>query len=426
MRFEGATASRLLTVGFIAAALVSGAWLGLNQMMGAASGLDRVENLTLDWRFLLAGARPAPPGVVIVAIDDQTLSEAEVHALSRETLARLVRAIVDFHPRQSRSISRSRIPKARKKTRNSQTLSDRQRASSPRSEFLARANFQVNSLSQIIGAVGRLGFRAQAVGGSLADRRNPGRYANGTRQCVDGLSGIPRYVPMIFEIPDGVAPSFALAAVSASVGADPVFGPDRIELAGRTTKTDLGYHLPIRYYGPAGSFRRYSAAAPARRRRCGIPSRSGCRRRDDCGGSRRYFCDAIRPGRARRRYFRDRDQQSFERRHIGADAVDPSDRRGDGGRAPRRDDRAHSHAAGSGRPRPRRFGLSILGGRGLSCLCQRLLAQHGFASCDERTADRRLYWRPIPRRAPFGTKVSRGKGDAGQVSVAASGRPPAP
>ena len=73
-------------------------------------------------------------------------------------------------------------------------------------------------------------------------------------------SGIPRYVPMIFEIPDGVAPSFALAAVSAAVRADPVFGPDRIEVAGRTAKTDLGYHLPIRYYGPAGSFRRYSAA----------------------------------------------------------------------------------------------------------------------------------------------------------------------
>ena len=60
MRFEGATASRLLTGGFIAAGLVSGVWLGLNQMMGVASGLDRIENLTLDWRFLLAGARPAP------------------------------------------------------------------------------------------------------------------------------------------------------------------------------------------------------------------------------------------------------------------------------------------------------------------------------------------------------------------------------
>ena len=97
MRFEGGTASRLLTGGFIAAGLVSGIWLGRNQMMGVASGLDRIENLTLDWRFLLAGARPAPPGVVIVAIDDQTLSEG--HNLSRETLARIVRAIGDFHPR---------------------------------------------------------------------------------------------------------------------------------------------------------------------------------------------------------------------------------------------------------------------------------------------------------------------------------------
>ena len=74
MRFGDATPSRLLTGGFVAAALVSGAWLGLNHVMGTASGLDRIENLTLDWRFLLAGARPAPPGVVIVAIDDQTLS----------------------------------------------------------------------------------------------------------------------------------------------------------------------------------------------------------------------------------------------------------------------------------------------------------------------------------------------------------------
>jgi adenylate cyclase len=83
MRLEGATASRLLTSGFVAAALVCGAWLGLKQTRGVASGLDRVEDLTLDWRFLLAGARPAPPGVVIVAIDDQTLREAEGHNLSR-------------------------------------------------------------------------------------------------------------------------------------------------------------------------------------------------------------------------------------------------------------------------------------------------------------------------------------------------------
>ena len=73
-------------------------------------------------------------------------------------------------------------------------------------------------------------------------------------------SGIPRYIPMIYQIPDGVMPSFALAAASAALGTEPVVGPDRIELAGQTTQTDLGYHMPLRYYGPAGSFRRLSAA----------------------------------------------------------------------------------------------------------------------------------------------------------------------
>ena len=60
--------SRLLTGAFLAAALVVGAALGAQEINGLASPLDRIENLTLDWRFLLAGARPAPSGVVIVAI----------------------------------------------------------------------------------------------------------------------------------------------------------------------------------------------------------------------------------------------------------------------------------------------------------------------------------------------------------------------
>src|ERR1700687_2618486 len=99
MRLEGAAAPRLLTGVFIAAGLASGAWLGFDHILGVASALDRVEKLTLHWRVLRAGAPPAPPGVVIVAIDDQTLSEAEDHALTRKTLARVVRVVGESHPR---------------------------------------------------------------------------------------------------------------------------------------------------------------------------------------------------------------------------------------------------------------------------------------------------------------------------------------
>src|SRR5271168_5664759 len=99
MQTERPGPSWLVTGGFLAAALVFGAGLGAQEINGVASGLDRVENLTLDWRFLLAGARPAPPGIVIVAIDDQTVDDAGGQPPSRETLARIVRAIVEAQPR---------------------------------------------------------------------------------------------------------------------------------------------------------------------------------------------------------------------------------------------------------------------------------------------------------------------------------------
>ena len=40
--------------------VVVGVGLGALEINGMASPLDRIETLTLDWRFLLAGARPAP------------------------------------------------------------------------------------------------------------------------------------------------------------------------------------------------------------------------------------------------------------------------------------------------------------------------------------------------------------------------------
>src|ERR1700734_3610648 len=99
MAIERPGLSWLLTGGFLAAAGVAGAALGALELNGVASPLDRIENLTLDWRFLLAGARPAPAGVVIVAIDDEALSEAGRDAPPREMMARLVRALASFHPR---------------------------------------------------------------------------------------------------------------------------------------------------------------------------------------------------------------------------------------------------------------------------------------------------------------------------------------
>jgi adenylate cyclase len=57
-----------------------------------------------------------------------------------------------------------------------------------------------------------------------------------------------------------VVPSFALAAASEGLTTPPVLGKDRIEIAGQSRGMDLGYHMPVRFYGPAGSFKRISAA----------------------------------------------------------------------------------------------------------------------------------------------------------------------
>jgi adenylate cyclase len=246
--------SRLLTGAFLAAALLIGAALGALEINGLASPVDRIENVTLDWRFLLAGARPAPPGVVIVAIDDEALSEAGGDAPTREMMARIVRALTGFHPR-SIAIDIAFL--------------------NPRSEEgdaeLANA---LKAAPTVVAAIGV--FDPVASSGRATEPRDLAlapkpssvlwpidSIRDATQVGLANVStdsgGVPRYIPMIYQTPDGVAPSFALAAASEGLDAQPILGPDRIEIAGQSRGMDLGYHMPVRFYGPAGSFKRISA-----------------------------------------------------------------------------------------------------------------------------------------------------------------------
>jgi len=54
--------------------------------------------LTLDWRFLAAGAKPAPRGVVIAAVDDETLRDVGGYPLPRDVLAKIILAIAQHGP----------------------------------------------------------------------------------------------------------------------------------------------------------------------------------------------------------------------------------------------------------------------------------------------------------------------------------------
>lgn len=254
MAIERPGPSWLLTGGFLAAAVIAGAALGALELNGVASPLDRIENLTLDWRFLLAGARPAPAGVVIVAIDDEALSEAGSDAPPREMMARLVPALARFHPR---AIA---IDIAFLNSKDEATDAE-----------LARA---LKAAPAVVAAIGVFDPADRSGGetepGDLALAPKPSSVLwpieairdaaqVGLANVSTDSSGVPRYIPMIYQTPDGVLPSFALAAASQALEVEPVFGPDRIELAGRSREMDLGYHMPVRFYGPEGSFRRISA-----------------------------------------------------------------------------------------------------------------------------------------------------------------------
>jgi len=241
-----------LTGAFAAAGLLIGGWVGLGEMRSAASALDRVETLTLDWRFLLAGPRPAPDDVVVVAIDDETLSAADGHAPSRALTARIVAALASFAPRVvALDIA---FPDAKEGDAE-----------------LAAALKAVPSVVAAIALFGESEALPRAAS-ELALTPRPTRILWPTQTIADAVreigianvstdrSGVPRYIPLLFAIPGGAAPALALAAVSVAAGEDPVVGEDAVTLAGRTISLDLGYHLPLRFYGPSPSVQRISAA----------------------------------------------------------------------------------------------------------------------------------------------------------------------
>jgi len=261
MRVGRPSVATVLTCSFALLGLVWGGFLGLRQVEGIGSSLDSVENLTVDWRFALAGPRPAPRGVVIAAIDDETVREAGAYPLPRNILARIIRGLAALNP-QVIAIDVAFLD-----------------AGQPEVDAeLAAALRSTRSVIAAIGLFDRNGA-AQApklTSDALAQTPSPSSVlwptANIRAAAKVGLvnvatdaAGIPRYIPMIYRAGDNVIPSFALAAASAALDTEPVLGLETIKLAARNTSTDLGFHLPIRYYGPGGSIPHFSAARILRR-----------------------------------------------------------------------------------------------------------------------------------------------------------------
>jgi adenylate cyclase len=245
----------LLTCTFVLIGLTWGGFLGARQVAGTGSVLDRWENLTVDRRFQLAGARPAPRGVVIVAIDDETVREAGRYPLPRQMLAKIVRALA-AHEALAVAVDLLFFE-------SSDADADRELADA------------LHATRSVVAAVGVFDADAPTTAGTasgaLADVPHPSSIMwpiaavrDASRPALVNLAtdaaGVPRYVPMIFQAGDAIIPSFVLATASLALNSEPVLGPGTLKLAMRTAHMDFGYHLPIRYYGPRDTIRRLSAA----------------------------------------------------------------------------------------------------------------------------------------------------------------------
>jgi adenylate cyclase len=244
----------LLTAAFVLAGVLWGGFLGLRQINGLDVGLDRVEYLTLDWRFLLAGVRPAPRGVVIAAVDDETLRELGGFPVPRDALAKIVAKLASYGPQ---AIAIDMLFLEPTKPESDAALGQALRAG-----------------PAVVGAVGVFDSSGARWRIDLDDADHIPAPANvlwpiaairdaartGLVNLTTDNSGVPRFAPMIFQTGDALVPSFALAAASTALNTEPVFGRDVLKLAARTVHLDLGYHLPIRYYGPRGTIRQFSIA----------------------------------------------------------------------------------------------------------------------------------------------------------------------
>lgn len=244
---------RALTIAGLVAAAVWGSCLALWHGEGRATLLDRVEAPLLDLRFLLAGPRPAPRDIVIVAIDDEAVKEAGAYPFPRPLVAKLVTALARHAPKVIALDILFIDPGPPEADR---ALAD-----------------ALRSARTVIAAAALFGREpdAAASASSVPDAPNAERLlwpvepmhaaaAVGLVNVSTDHAGTPRHTPLIFRRDATLLPSFVLRTAAVAAGADPVIAGELITVGGVRTTTDLGLTLPLRFYGPRGAIRTVSAA----------------------------------------------------------------------------------------------------------------------------------------------------------------------
>lgn len=241
--FNGLFALAALTV-----TLFWSVWLATLHISGRATPLDSVESALTDLRMRLAGPRKPPDKVIIVAVDDELVQSEGGFPVSRATMARLIETIAAAHPRviavDVLFLEAGRQPEA-----------DR---------ALATASGKAPT---VLAAAGVFDGRVDEAGIPVATSvRRPtpkiGAAAfSGLVNVSEDAAGVPRHLPLVARTEEGVAASLVLRVAALAARSDPIMSSGGLRLGSAVIPLDLGYHLPLRPYGPRRTIRTLSAAA---------------------------------------------------------------------------------------------------------------------------------------------------------------------
>ncbi|MBO0902153.1 CHASE2 domain-containing protein [Jiella sonneratiae] len=238
-RLGWATAGALFVL-----AIVWSGWLARHQLEGRASLLDRIETTTLDWRVAVAGRLPPPPGVAIVAIDDAAVATAGGYPLPRRAVA----GIVD-------TIRRS----------GARGLAIDILFAGPGGEGDAALGAALGRLPSVIAAAASFDKDVSSLVPQAADVLAPeAAFAPPARVGLVNVSadagGTPREMPLLVLTPKGPMPSIVLVAAGLGEAGAPSLEAESVRLGAVRRRLDLGWHLPLRFYGPAGGIPTFGAA----------------------------------------------------------------------------------------------------------------------------------------------------------------------
>jgi adenylate cyclase len=238
----------LTSVALVAVAGLWALWLSWNHLVGERTPLDRAEALFADARLLIAGRRTPPHDVVIVAIDDATVANERGYPIPRSTLARLIRTIAEAKPRAI-AVDLLLVDETAPE------------ADAALATALKMSPSVIAAAGQFDQPAGTNPFGIPRTSGVLWPAKPfEGAAKIGLANIATEASGGPRHLPLLFQTDRGLQPSFALRGAALNAG-DPDFTIDKVRIAGAPLALDLGYHLPLRFYGPRGTFETISASS---------------------------------------------------------------------------------------------------------------------------------------------------------------------